>query len=185
MGRVGFGGAGAGGAGGGAGEGDTLMDTDALVAQILETWRRHNEILLHLLGAIPTPGFAALPAGSRGRDVARQFEHLHYVRAVWLHYHRTGARLKLGRRAERRPTRAQLRKALRASGRDVERFLAEALRGDARVRLFANQPMRWLGYLIAHESHHRGQIMLALKQSGLRLPDKVAIDGVWGKWFNR
>jgi uncharacterized damage-inducible protein DinB len=161
------------------------METDAIVTQILETWRRHNEILLYLLDAIPSAGLVAVPAGSRGRDVARQFEHLRDMRVVWLHYHRTGVRLKMGRRADRRPTRAQLRKALRDSGREVDLFLEQALRGDARVRMFGGRPVQWLGYLIAHESHHRGQIMLALKQSGLRLPDEVAIEGLWGRWRPR
>ncbi len=36
---------------------------------------------------------------------------------------------------------------------------------------------------MAHESHHRGQIALALKLNGLRLSEKVALDGPWGTWF--
>jgi len=33
----------------------------------------------------------------------------------------------------------------------------------------------------SRESHHRGQIMLALKQNGMRLPGKISVQGIWGE----
>ena len=160
------------------------MDFEELAAQVLETWRRHNEILLDLLDAVPPRGMKALPAGSRGRTVALQFGHLHRVRLGWLEYFETTKRPSMPRAdKEHPPTKAQLRKALTASGRRVERFLEDSTRGGAKPKMFGGQAIRWMGYLIAHESHHRGQIALALKQSGMRLPDKMAMDGLWGTWI--
>jgi uncharacterized damage-inducible protein DinB len=160
------------------------VEYDELVGQVLDTWRRHNDILLFLLDKVPARGLTAVPALSRGRDVARQFEHLDRVRRGWVHFHATGKRPALGRvDKEAAPSRAHLKKALRESGQSVEAFLDAALRGDARPRMFGGQAIRWMGYLIAHESHHRGQIMLALKQSGMKLPEAVAMQGLWGRWF--
>lgn len=154
------------------------------IEQILSTWRRHQAILLYLLAEVPPEGLAAVPAGSRGRDVARQFAHMDRVRRSWLHYHATGERVKLPRQDKGAPPgKEALEAALRGSGAEVEALLGRALRGEAEVRMFGRQPLRWMAYLIAHESHHRGQIMLALKQSGFRLPEKVSVQGLWGKWI--
>jgi hypothetical protein len=56
---------------------------------------------------------------------------------------------------ENLPTKAQPRKALLQSGRDVEAFFAKILHGEPSLRLFGTQAVRWMYCLIAHESHHR------------------------------
>jgi len=147
-------------------------------------WRRNNDITLFLLARTPARGMTALPAGSKGRDVRAQFAHLARVRRGWVEYFTTGRRPRLPRYDKTRPpSKTALRQALAASGKDVEMFLRRALEGDAKPKMFDRDALRWCGYLIAHDAHHRGQILLALKQSSLRMPEKVALNGIWGKWI--
>jgi uncharacterized damage-inducible protein DinB len=156
-----------------------------LEAQLLAAWRRHNEILLYLLDHVPPEGLNAVPHGSRGRSVAGQFAHLEKVRGGWLEYHLTGKYPRQpGTDKENLPPAGVLHEVLAKSGSHVEELLGQAFRGEAKIRMFGKQPVRWMAYLIAHESHHRGQILLALKQNGLRLPEKIATDGLWGPWID-
>jgi hypothetical protein len=79
------------------------MGTLSLDQAIVAAWRRHQEILLYLLEQIPTKGLAAVPTGSRGRDVAAQLHHLYRTRTGWLAYHATGKRPRLPRYDKNRP----------------------------------------------------------------------------------
>ena len=151
--------------------------------KVVKMWTVHNGIKVYLIEQIPTAGFKAVPAGSRGRTVAEQLVHMNRVRLGWLHYHATGKRPKLAGAKGATPTKAQLKKSFVASGKAVEEFLRQALEEGALPRAFGKDALRWMGYLISHESHYRGQIMLALKQNGMRLPEKVSVQGIWGKWM--
>ena len=160
------------------------MKTDPLARELLATWKRHQQILTYLLQRIPEKHLGATPIDSKGRDVARQFAHLARVRLGWLHFHATGARPELPKSKKgERPKKKELQAALKESGKAVETLLGRALRKEARVRLFGKSPVRWMGYLIAHESHHRGSILVALRQSGCVLDEKVTVQGLWGKWI--
>jgi len=161
------------------------MEPDQLRESVVAMWRRNNAILLFLLAHIPPRGMTAVPLGSKGRDVRAQFHHLDRVRRGWVRYFATGQRPRLPRYDKTKPPgKAELRKALLESGREVEAFLQTALKGEGRPRMFGRDPVRWCGYLVAHDSHHRGQILLALKQNGVRLPDRVALNGLWGTWID-
>ena len=156
---------------------------DVLIQQLLATWRVNNRIDLQLIAAIPPKGLAALPLASRGRTVSRQFVHLHKVRVGWMKYNGVDVR-RLPRFAPRsEPGKRELLRAFRASGKAVEQYLKERLRSGERIKYFKGQPVRWLAYMLAHESHHRGSIMLALKQNGFRMNEKIALTGLWYSWY--
>jgi hypothetical protein len=49
---------------------------------------------------------------------------------------------------------------------------------DGKLKGFKPHPTAFLGYIISHESHHRGQIVLCMKQSGHPV-DKKTLFGLW------
>jgi uncharacterized damage-inducible protein DinB len=153
-----------------------------MVDDVLEVWRVHDEINFWLLENIPDPGFAAVPllrngTPSKGRTVSRVFAHLHEVRRS----HVTREFLKGVPHFEAgvSPGREELLVAFRASGRGIAQRLARIV--EERPRLKDRSGLILLGYLIAHDSHHRGQILLALKQSGVRMPDAARFT-IWEHW---
>jgi uncharacterized damage-inducible protein DinB len=160
-----------------------MSGTD-IADRLVAAWLRHNGVNLTLIAAIPGAGFAAVPLASRGRTVAAQLVHMNEVRLGWLHYHATGRRPVREPRGDGAGDRERLAAAFAASGAAVAELLGRALAGEARVRMFGGDPVRFFAYLVSHESHHRGSIALALKQAKLRLPESVAMQGLWGRWFS-
>ena len=73
---------------------------------------------------------------------------------------------------------APLREALEASAQAIETLLQKSLVPGGKVKGFKPHPAAFIGYLISHESHHRGQIGWSLKFSGHPLDKKTAF-GLW------
>ena len=82
-------------------------------------------------------------------------------------------------------TKADLRKLFTESGKDVADFLKNSAEGKTKPKMFGGEILNWFSYIVAHDSHHRGSIMLALKQNGIKIPDKVSLDGLWYTWMRK
>jgi uncharacterized damage-inducible protein DinB len=146
--------------------------------QFLETWEIHNRINLYLLDAVEPTSLASLSA-SKGRTVGEQFAHIHNVRLMWLKSAApdllTGL-LKIEK--DQAVDKELLRKSLLESGDAIKSLLGQSLQNAGKVKGFKPHVTAFLGYLISHESHHRGQIILSLKQAG-RVLDKKVLYGIW------
>ena len=154
------------------------MSDDALAGQLIDTWRIHDRINHYLLDAVPAEALSSVSA-SKGRTVGEQIAHVHNVRLMWLK--QAAPELLEGLEKVEKDRAADvevLRAALRASGAAVETLLRRALAEGGRVKGFKPHAAAFLGYLISHESHHRGQVALTLKQAGHPLDRKVAY-GIW------
>lgn len=165
-----------------AGVGTNMINT---TKQLLTAWKKNNEITLKLIAAIPQKGFKAVPHGSKGRDVTSQLLHMNSVRTGWLYYHKTGKRPERSSSKKTSYTKAELKKLFMSSAKGVADFLKSSAEGKTKPKMFGGEILSWFGYLVAHESHHRGSIMLALKQSGIKMPDKVSLDGMWFTWMKK
>ena len=147
-------------------------------SQLVETWAIHDRINLYLLDAVDAQSLGSHSA-SKGRSVGEQFAHLHNVRLMWLKS--TAPELLNGLNkieAEQANDKKLLAKSLTESGKAISTLLAQSLEAGGKVKGFKPHAAAFLGYLISHESHHRGQIALTLKQSGNPLDKKISY-GLW------
>jgi uncharacterized damage-inducible protein DinB len=145
--------------------------------QLLDTWNIHNRINLYLLDAIDTANLNDHSA-SKGRSVGEQFAHLHNVRLMWLKASAPDLLKGLEKiEKEKAADKKLLRKSLVDSAKALEKFLSQCI-AAGKVKNFKPGVVAFLGYIISHESHHRGQILLSLKQSGHPIDKKVQY-GIW------
>ena len=148
-----------------------------MLDEIVETLRRNNRINLMLFDAIDDDGMACTLSKRGGRDVLRQFGHLHDVRRMQI----DARGKKLGITLEKFPakepiTRAPVRQALLDSQDALETFFTAIV--DGRARSMKGGPLIYLAYFVAHEAHHRGNILLTLKERDHAV-DKDLRFGIW------
>jgi uncharacterized damage-inducible protein DinB len=146
--------------------------------QLVETWAIHNRINRYMLDTIPAEAMGAA-ASPKCRMVSDLFAHVHNVRLMWLKA--AAPELLVGLEKLETKTiadKAKLRPALEDSGRAIEELLRKATAACGKVKGFKPHATAFLGYLISHESHHRGQAGWALKISGHPLDQKTAY-GFW------
>ena len=147
--------------------------------QLIETWNTHNKMNYQLIDNITDTGMQQSLSTRGGRTVYQQFVHVHNVRMQWLEI----CAMDIFKKYKALPKetafdRKALKKAFEESAKGIEELLSRSWDDGGNVKGFKKGVILLLGYFISHESHHRGNILLTLKQSGEKIPDTIK----WSLW---
>jgi len=164
-----------------------LPPTLDLRASLLSAWRTNNRVTVQLIERLPPALWdLAVPGGPR-RTIRAIAAHLHNARCMWVktlgQEHGIAAPSRVD---HRRVTPWQLVAALKRSSAGIEALLKLGFAAEGRVppskryvwRNLSLDVGHVLTYFVAHEAHHRGQIIMVARQTGHRLP-RTTSGGLW------
>lgn len=159
---------------------------------LLNAWRTNNRVTIFLFENLPPELWAAAVPGAPRRTVRMIAGHVHNARCMWIKtlgqehgvaVPRVVNRHKVGPK--------ELIRALGQSSRGILSLLKLGFaNGDtipsSSSYSWRNLPLdvgHVLTYFVAHEGHHRGQVVMLARQLGHRLPVEVT-GGIW-HWAKR
>jgi uncharacterized damage-inducible protein DinB len=155
--------------------GEKTLDFKKSLLESFAVNERSNQLLL---GNIHEAAWHAAPGSGKGRTIADVAAHIHHVRLMWLSAADKSAKVPAKLDPEK-ATREEVQCALKASAAGIEALLRKALDDPTgRVPNFKPDVIHFVCYLIAHDSHHRGQMAMLARQVGHAIPAQAGF-GLW------
>ena len=132
--------------------------------EIVEAFEQCGRVTEYLVRVLPRRLWHQPSPTGHGRTIAAMVTHIHGVRKTFAKMGGAPVTPSLDR------TRVTPGQALRAfrqiNGALTELFRASLARGEARVKGLPRRSVNMMAYLIQHDAHHRGQIMLRARELG-------------------
>src|SRR3989454_1209843 len=159
---------------------------------LLDAWRTNNRVTVFLFEHLPPELWSATVPGAPRRTVRMIAGHIHNARCMWIKTLGKAHGIEVPDSVDRRRVSPkQLVRALDRSSRGMISLLT--LGCDHGGTIPASSAYTWrnlpldvghvLAYFVAHEGHHRGQIVMIARQLNYRLPADVTA-GLW-QWSQR
>jgi uncharacterized damage-inducible protein DinB len=154
---------------------------------ILDAWNTNNRVTVFLVENLPSELWEAKLPGAPRRSIRMLAGHLHNARCMWIKTLGKEHGLSVPKSIDRyKVTTAELAIALEESGAGILNLLKFGFVHGGSIPpssayVWRNLPLdvgHVLTYFVAHEGHHRGQIVMLARQLGHRLPSQVT-DGLW------
>jgi uncharacterized damage-inducible protein DinB len=159
---------------------------------LLDAWRTNNRVTIFLFENLPQELWGAAVPGAPRRTVRMIAGHVHNARCMWIKtlgqehgvaVPRVVNRHKVGPK--------ELIRALGQSSRGILNLLKLGFANGGMIPTSSSYTWRnlpldvghVLTYFVAHEGHHRGQIVMLARQLGHRLPVEIT-GGIW-HWAKR
>jgi uncharacterized damage-inducible protein DinB len=153
-----------------------------LQASVLAAWRTNNRVTMKLIQSLPPALWDVPIPGVPQRTMRAIAAHLHNARCSWLETLGREHGIKAPERVDHRQvTPPLLVAALKRSSTGMETLLKLGFAHENQVppskgyvwRNLSLDVGHVLTYFVAHEAHHRGQIVMVARQTGHRLPKSV------------
>jgi len=154
---------------------------------LLDAWRTNNRVTVFLFEHLTPELWRASVPGAPRRTVRMIAGHIHNARCMWIKTLGKEHGIVVPRAVNRHKVEpSELIRALGSSSRGIISLLTLGYDRGGTIPVtsayaWRNLPLdvgHVLTYFVAHEGHHRGQIVMLARQLGHRLPVEVT-GGLW------